>query len=145
MAAGLMRQHLAIAGLDGQVQVQSAGIWAIAGRPASQEAIQVMAERGIDISSHRTRELDMTDVAQADLILVMEEAHRRSIFHLAPQHLHKVFLLSEMAGKHHDIEDPYGQSLAEYRCCAEELDSLLKAGFTRILRRLRLIPQSPSF
>jgi len=138
MAAGLMRQRLAVAGLDGQVQVRSAGIWAMAGRPASEGAIQVMAEHGIDISQHRACELDVTDVAQADLILVMEEAHRRSIFHLAPQHLQKVFLLSEMAGKHHGVEDPYGQPLVEYRRCADELDGLLDAAFPNILRRLRL-------
>ncbi|MCS7222079.1 MAG: low molecular weight protein arginine phosphatase [Anaerolineae bacterium] len=138
MAAELMRQRLAAAGLDSQVQVRSAGIWAMAGRPASEGTIQVMAERGIDLSQHRAHELDASDIAQADLILVMEEAHRRWIFHLAPQHLHKVFLLSEMAGKHHDIQDPYGQPLSEYRRCAEELDSLLNAGFPHILRRLRL-------
>ncbi len=140
MAAGMLHQRLTAVGLDSQVQVRSAGVFSATGRSASEEAVQVMAERGVDISHHRSHELGVADIAQADLILVMEEAHRRSIFNLAPQYLHKVFLLSEMAGKYHDVEDPYGQPLAEYRRCANELDSLLDAAFPNILRRLRLAP-----
>jgi protein-tyrosine-phosphatase len=138
MAAGLMRKRLAAAGLDDQVDVRSAGIFAVMGRPASEGAVQVMAERGVDISQHRACELDVTDVAQADIVLVMEEGHRRSIFNLTPQHLRKVFLLSEVAGRHHDIEDPYGAPLSEYRRCADDLESLLDAGFDNILYRIRL-------
>ena len=138
MAAGLMRQRLAAAGLDGHVQVASAGVYAIPGRPASAYAVDVMAERGVDISQHRSRDLTLADIERADLILVMEEAHRRSIFHLAPQHLRKVFLLSEMAGRHHDIEDPYGDPIEEYRRCADELEDLLDVGFANILKRAGL-------
>ncbi len=140
MAAGLLRQRLAAAGLDGQVQVDSAGVFALAGRRASEGAVQVMAERGIDISQHRARELDIAEVLEADLVLVMENAHRRSIFYQDPQSLHKVLLLSELAGEHHDIQDPYGQPLEAYRRCADELERLIDAGFDNLLHRLALSP-----
>ncbi|HEY64608.1 MAG TPA: low molecular weight protein arginine phosphatase [Caldilineae bacterium] len=136
MAAGLMRQRLAETGLDGQVQVRSAGIYPLLGQPASEKAVRVMAERGIDISQHQAQGLNLKDIQQADIILVMEEAHRRSIFYLAPEQLHKVFLLSEVAGQHHDVKDPYGQEIEAYRRCADELASLLDAGFDYILEQI---------
>ena len=46
MAAGLLRKRLAEEGLDARHQVLSAGVWAVDGRPPSENAIAVMAERG---------------------------------------------------------------------------------------------------
>ncbi|MCD6290174.1 MAG: low molecular weight protein arginine phosphatase [Anaerolineae bacterium] len=134
MAAGLMRRRLAAVGLDGQVQVRSAGIFAIPGRPASASAVQVMAERGVDISQHRSKTLELQDLEQADIVLVMEEAHRRSIFNWAPHLLRKVFLLSEMVGEHYDVTDPYMGTVEEYRRRADEIEALLDAGFDSILK-----------
>jgi protein-tyrosine-phosphatase len=138
MAEALMRQRLVAAGLDTLVTVHSAGVYAMTGRAASAGAVEVISERGGDLTDHVARDLTLDAVAQAGIVLVMEEAHRRSIFNLAPQHIHKVFLLTEMAGKHYDVEDPYGQPLDEYRRCADEINRLIDAGFDNILRRLRL-------
>lgn len=138
LAEALLRKRLVAAGLDGQVTTRSVGVYALTGRSASEGAMVVAAERGADLSEHRARELTLAEVEAADIILVMEEAHRRSIFNLAPHQIHKVFLLSEMAGLHHDIEDPYGRPLSEYRRCADEIERLLDAGWPNIRRRLRL-------
>jgi len=137
MAAGLLRRLLAEDGLDGEVTVSSAGIWGLDGERASEYAVQVMAERGVDISRHWARTLRQQDIEQADLILTMEEDQRRSIFYIQPAALRKVFLLSEMAGEHGDIEDPYGLSIEAYRRCADELERLISQGYDEILRRLR--------
>lgn len=137
MAVGLLRQRLAEDGLDGQVAVVSAGTWGLDGQPASIHAVQVMAERGVDIRDHRARTLRHYDIEPADLILTMEESHRRSIFHAQPAALKKVFLLSEMAGEHGDVDDPYGLPIEAYRRCAEELERLISQGYEEILRRLR--------
>jgi len=137
MAVGLLRRRLAEDGLAGEIIVESAGTWGLDGEPASGYALQVMAERGVDISDHRARSLSRSDIERADLILTMEERHRRQIFHAQPTALQKVFLLSEMAGEHDDVEDPYGLSLEEYRLCADELERLISLGYDEILRRLR--------
>jgi len=137
MAVGMLRQRLAEDGLDGEIVVDSAGTWGLDGEPASAHAVQVMAERGVDISGHRARTLRERDIEQADLILTMEESHRRSIFHIQPAALRKVFLLSEMAGEHDDVDDPYGLSIEAYRHCADELERLISEGYEEILRRLR--------
>ena len=66
----------------------------------------------------------------------MEEAHRRSIFHLAPDQLSKVYLLTEMAGGHADVEDPFGGTLEEYAATADELTALIDKGLPKILKRI---------
>lgn len=56
---------------------------------ASQPGVEVLAERGIDISDHRAHTVAEREIAQADLVLVMEEAHRRTLFYNYPHLLGK--------------------------------------------------------
>ena len=69
MAMGLLRQRLAQDGLDSQVSVSSAGVYGLDGSAASRPGVDVLAERGIDISEHRARTIDQKEVAEADLLL----------------------------------------------------------------------------
>lgn len=133
MAAGLLRQRLSEEGLDARYQVISAGVWAVDGRPASENAIAVMEERGIDITDHIAHTLTSDDVAEADLILVMSQEHAHMICSTWPQYGWKVRRLSEMAGKRQDIQDPYGDPIEEYRACADAIARHIDRGFPRIL------------
>ncbi len=54
MAEGLCRSFLGHFRLQEEVEVASAGLNAMAGGPASREAVAIMAERGIDLSGHQT-------------------------------------------------------------------------------------------
>lgn len=141
MAAALLRKRITELGLADRVQVLSAGVWAEEGRDASLHAVTVLAERGVDLQDHRSQTVTLQLLAQADIVLVMEEAHRRSIFYLAPKHLGKVFLLTEMSGQHDDVPDPYGRSLEDYDRTAQQLEALIDAGLPRILKRLGLEAQ----
>lgn len=136
MAAALMRQRIEKMGLAEQVQVLSAGVFADNGHTASRFATQVLGERGVDLAEHRSQSVTMDLLKQADLVLVMEESHRKSIFYLAPQLLSKVFLLSEMAAMHDDIDDPFGGTIYEYRETADQLVELIDRGLPRIFKRL---------
>ena len=135
-----MRHRIAQLGLDSQVQVISAGVWAEDGARASTNGVAVLRLRGIDLAEHRSQPLTPALLRQANVVLVMEEAHRRSIFYTAPEHLSKVFLLSEMAGGHTDIEDPYGRAMEEYAATANELTALIDQGLPKILKRLGVQP-----
>jgi len=132
MAAGLLRQRLADEGLD-NLQVTSAGVWAADGQRASENAIAVMAERGIDIGDHIAHTITADDVAEAELILVMGREHAQMIRSTWPQYGWKIHRLSEMAGGRQDVPDPYGGSIAEYRACADTIASYIDRGFQRIL------------
>lgn len=138
MAMGLLRQRLAEDGLSDQVQVSSAGVYGLDDSPASQPGVEVLAGRGIDISGHRAHTVSQSEIAEADLVLVMEEGHRRTLFYTYPHLLGKVFLLSEMSGNYYDIKDPYRQPKEAYQRTVDELAALIEAGYPMILRRLRV-------
>ena len=133
MAEGLLRQRLARQGLASRYDVASAGTWGVEGRPASENAVVVMAERGIDISGHRARTVTGSDVAEADLILVMSSEHQQLLENTWPQYKWKVYRLSEMTGKRRDVADPYGGPIQEYRTSAEIIAEYIDQGFEQII------------
>lgn len=133
MAEGLLRQRMAEEGLDSRYEVASAGTWGVQGSPASENAVAVMAERGVDIGAHRARTVSAPDVAAADLILVMSREHQQVLENTWPQYRWKVRRLSEMAGKRRDVQDPYGGPIEEYRACADVIAGYIDLGLEQIV------------
>jgi protein-tyrosine phosphatase len=133
MAEGLLRHRLEQHGAGNRHSVASAGVWALDGHGASQNAINVMAARGIEIGDHVAHTITASDVAEAELILVMSREHQEIIRNTWPQYGWKVYRLSEMAGKRRDVRDPYGGPVEEYQACAETIESYLEQGYDRIL------------
>jgi protein-tyrosine-phosphatase len=111
-------------------------VWAAGGEPASPAAVEVLAKKGVALGDHRSQPVTPALLEQADIVLVMEEVHRRSLFYLTPQHLRKVFLLSEMIGRHDDVADPYGGPVEAYAAAAGLLEKLIDAGLPRILQQI---------
>lgn len=133
MAMALLQAKLARDEARRDWQVESAGVWATAGRPASVHAIEEMAARHIDLSPHCAQPVTRRLVAQSDLVLVMTRNHAEALETAFPNHIHKIHLLSEMIGKQYDIQDPYGSSRVEYGCTAMELEALIEDGYERIV------------
>lgn len=138
MVAALLRARLAEASLADEVEVSSAGIYPLAGEPADPNVRDLLAERGIDVSDHRSTGLTEEGLARADWILVTEEQHRQAIFHRAPQHLHKVWLLTEVNHSAGDIPDPYGEGRQAYVKVLGQVEQILDDGWPQVLRRLDL-------
>jgi protein-tyrosine phosphatase len=136
MAAALLRRRIAELGLTDQVQVESAGVWAEAGDAASPSAVEVLSQRGIQLEGHRSQPVTSSLLERADIVLVMEEAHRRSLFYLAPEYLGKVFLLTEMVGQHENIGDPYGGPNEAYVATVEQIEKTIGDGLLGILQRI---------
>ncbi len=128
----LLRKRLAERGLDDWT-VSSAGTWAQWQRGASQFSVDVMAERGIDISNHRARMIDESLLAEADLVLCMETGHVEALRIEFPAYANKIFLLSETVGKRYSVHDPFGEPLEMYQRMAAELSELIDAGLERII------------
>ena len=87
--------------------VSSAGLGALAGHPADSYSIELMVERGLDISVHVARQLTPDMIEESDLILVMEQGHRRAIDSMEPAARGKVYRLCEWRDQ--DIPDPVQQ------------------------------------
>ena len=113
-----------------EITVESAGLGALVGHPASDFAVELMHERGIDITSHRARQLHPDMVSAADLILVMELGHKKVIDEVDQAARGKVHRLGEWQDT--EISDPYQQSKAVY---AEALKNI-EAGVADWVERL---------
>ena len=114
-----------------QLEVASAGVGALVGQPADPIARQLMAERGLDIESHRARQLTNLMCQQADLILVMDEEQRLQINQRYPLTRGKLFRLGEVARV--DIPDPYRLG----RSAFEQALQLIDAGASAWVERIR--------
>jgi protein-tyrosine-phosphatase len=133
MAEALLQTRLAHDDARRDWRVTSAGVWTVDGRPASAHAIEVMAQRGIDLSDHRSRNITREMMSQADLVLAMTRSHTEALGAAFPAHARKVYLLSEMTGQMHDVGDPYGGTRQEYAHTARELEQLITDGYERIV------------
>ncbi len=84
-AEGVVRQRLAAAGLDGQVDVDSAGTggWH-AGQPPDARAQRHALLRGYDLSRQRARRVVEEDFERFDLILAMDEENLADLRRIQP-------------------------------------------------------------
>ncbi len=123
MAEALFRQ--AVKG-RGDYVAGSAGIGAINGLPPSPNAIRVMKELGLDISSQRSRMLTAEVIQQADYIFGMTHSHVDAINLLYPQAAEKTFLLREfdetLEAYEKDISDPINGSYEVYWNCRDQIE-----------------------
>lgn len=116
MAAAMMADIAEKNDLD--ILVDSAGVFALIGECAADNAIEAMKKYDIDLSLHRTKPLTEELIDMADVILVMTDAHKMLIENMAKD---KVYTLLEYANGEGDISDPYGGDLEEYEETAEEI------------------------
>jgi protein-tyrosine phosphatase len=134
MAEGMFRQRIAEKlGCkpdeleDRGILVMSAGIAAMMGSRASPEAVTVMRDLGIDLSSHESQPLTEALVRHADLILTMTRSHRQAILTEWPDAADRTKLLCRDGL---DVADPVGGPADLYRRCANqiggELDEWIK-------------------
>jgi protein-tyrosine phosphatase len=113
------------------VVVESAGLGALVGEPASGFSVELMQERGLDISGHRAQQLTAELIARSDLILVMESGHRRAIDANEPTARGKLYRLGEWQDL--EIPDPYRQPREAF----EETLKLIDKGVADWVERLK--------
>jgi len=92
--------------------IESAGIVAIDGMAIDPVMNEVLTARGFDLSGHRARRVDDRACRWADLIRVMEVAHRHAIERTYPMTRGRVYRLTERYQA--DIPDPYRGSRHVY-------------------------------
>ena len=137
MAEALFRKHLADRLRCSEDQliergyvVASAGVAASLGAPASPEAVEVLAKRGVDLSSHSSQPLSRKLFAQVDRIWTLTRQHRDAILRECPEAASRVELLSRQGG---DIPDPIGGGMDEYVDCANAIEKHVRALVAQIL------------
>jgi protein-tyrosine-phosphatase len=132
MAQVLFEVFLLEKGVREEWRVESAGVWAYDGSPATANAQKAMAERGLDLSRHLSQPTSSTLLKLFDLTLVMEQEHKKVLQDQNPQLADRIYLMREIVGQEGDFADPVGGSLERYRAAADELGMLMRDGMDRI-------------
>lgn len=121
IAAGLARQCLGPG-----FEIRSAGIYARDRDTVNKKAVQVLSEKGIDISGHQVVRLTGEMLIWADLVFTMTRSQAIELIRCYPDLSPKIMCLGDWLGSGEDVPDPWGGSLEIYRECALTLESILK-------------------
>ncbi|WP_426417895.1 low molecular weight protein-tyrosine-phosphatase [Aestuariirhabdus sp. LZHN29] len=109
-AQGVFQRLVEEAGLEGQIEVESAGTSAYhIGQPPDSRSIATASARGYDLSSIRAQQVIEADFLHYDLLLAMDGENLRALQQMAPvQHRNKVELfLNYGSCNRHEVPDPY--------------------------------------
>ena len=115
MAQALFARQIRQKGLD--AVADSAGLAALPGAPASENAVAAMAEVGEDLSAHAAKPVTRELLDGADRIYCMSESAVAALKGAG----YDARLLGE------GIPDPYGGTLEDYRRCRDALAAALDA------------------
>ncbi len=110
-AEGVFRALAKAAGLDGRVEVDSAGTggWHV-GEPPDARSQEAAAHRGIDLSDLRARQVAPGDFAAFDYVVALDRGHLQALRRMAPpDHLDRLHLFLNHARDLdlEDVPDPY--------------------------------------
>ena len=97
--------------------------------PASGEVIKIFAEKGIDMTGHRSRTLELQDVKDCDFIFVMTQTHLEHLLQIWPDAESKCALLDPEG----DIADPIGAGERIYSACALQIEKAVKRRLCEIM------------
>ena len=122
MAEALFAHQLQAVGA--RTRVASAGVHALVGHPADPTAVAVCAERGIDLTAHRGRQLTPELARGFELILVMETVHQRAVEQLDPTARGKVHRIGRFGS--FEVPDPFRREREAF----EEAFVLIEKGLT---------------
>ena len=136
MAEGVFRPMLREKGLEEKVLCQSAGLSAVEGAPAAENAIEACREIGVSISGHEARRITGEEIPVWDLFFTMSKTHGY-ILEQAGVPAQKIYIPSY-------IEDPFGQDLEAYRVCRDKLREELKIFFQECVHKLLPFEQDAS-
>lgn len=104
------------------VEVRSAGIYALEGGQMSENSSVILNQENIE-HDHSSRQINNEDVAWADLILTMTAAHKEMVIRTFEEVYEKTYTLKEYATPYssQDVFDPFGGDVLQYRQTFEEL------------------------
>lgn len=141
----------------GRVSIASAGTWGFDAQPLCPDMAAQAVQRGVDAADFASRRLHRTLVAESDLILTAEAAHRSFVLEEWPAAVRRTFTFAQVdralaadptlvgraaiagarefagpADRAGDIADPYRRGADAAATCATQIDGYL----ARLLPRL---------
>ena len=108
------------------VEVKSAGVYAIDGGAASFQVQEILAEKGIQ-NNHSSALVTKELIDWATYIFTMTKGHKNMLTSAYPSSIEKTFTIKEFADndENGDVSDPFGGSVSMYRETYQELEKLI--------------------
>ena len=95
-------------GRAGDWVVTSAGLMAVPLQPVLPDVLEAARQLGIDLSEHWSQRVVDLDLAEYDLILVMQESQRAALLKQYPEIQERIYLFSMVVdNESYDIPDAY--------------------------------------
>lgn len=141
MAESVFRARTAEAGLDGLIEVDSAGTggWH-EGDGADPRTVSVLEEHGYD-GAHTARQFQSSWFSRLDLVIALDAGHLKALRLLAatPEDAAKVRLLRSYdpaAGDDLDVPDPYYGGLDGFQECLEMVEAASEGLLAEVRERM---------
>ena len=110
-------------------EVSSAGVAAAPGMPASRHTTAILRDKGLMREDFSSRMLTGQMLQRATHVFAMSSSHIAAIEDEFPEHLDKVYLVSEFAAddavRGKDVSDPFGAGRAAYEETRADLEKML--------------------
>ena len=121
------------------IDIYSAGIFALTGEHASYNSIAVMKEYDVDLILHTSTSLQDSNIQDMDLILCATQKHKNALLLNYNNLKGKIFTMKEYAkldsnGTDPDIKDPWGNDMNTYRMCAAEISLCIDKIIEKIIK-----------
>lgn len=116
-----------------EIEVSSAGIYALEGNKASIYSQEVMKEIGVDITKHSSKKVDSKLMERANYVFTMTKEQAEILKSFYPKYSYKIYTLSD-----EDILDPYGKDIETYREVRDKIEKELKNLIKNIMVRVDL-------
>lgn len=115
------------------IDVSSAGIGALVGHEADEDAAAVAAQNGVSLTGHIARQFSHDLGAKHALILVMEAGHKREIIKSSPDLSGRIMLFDHWTGAK-GIADPYRHSIQFHEEVFAQIDRAATAWVDKLAK-----------
>src|SRR5208282_5998231 len=125
----------------GSMTFVSAGIQAAESLDPPENAVLSAESFGVRLGDHKARQLDAALINSADMVLVMEPWHLKTLIKNFPDAQNKIFLLSlfdkndpkeKDVFNRYNIADPYGKPPEQFDLCYHRIEKCLLGLFSRV-------------
>lgn len=139
MAEILFRDLIKAKGLEEQVSINSAGIFALYGEEPTMETVMVLDEINLSVGDKVASNIDELNLDDYDIILTMTFGHKLMLEERVDNDgiKEKIQTLTNITkGINEDIMDPYGQNILIYRSTLLEIKNNLEVLVEEIEKNL---------
>lgn len=112
------------------LSISSAGVHAMVDEPAQPHSLTVAEENGIDITSHRARQLTTEIINAHDLVLVTDKTVLKILTRQHPHAMGKVKLIGHF--RQFEIADPYRKPKENFDAMYVDIKNCLQDWLNRV-------------